>query len=64
MAATSFSDDIRLAGVIMKNEFLKQRRGKRLLIFGIITAMILIFITAALAAVDNDIVESPKAFCG
>ena len=63
MAATSFSDDIRLAGVIMKNEFLKQRRGKRLLIFGIITAMILVFITAALAVVDNDIVESPRAFC-
>jgi ABC-2 type transport system permease protein len=63
MAANSFSDDIRLAVVIMKNEFLKQMRGKRLLIFGIITGMILVCITAALALVDNPVIDSPKSFC-
>ena len=62
-ANLSFSDDIRLAVVIMKNEILKHMRGKRILVFGIIVALILVGITAALVLTKNNILDSPTLFC-
>ncbi len=43
-----FADDFRQAYVVMKNEITKYARGKKLMIFGIITVLILAVVTAAL----------------
>ena len=49
-ANISFKDDFRLAMVVMKNEFLKQKRGKRLYIYGALLLLIIVSLTGALLA--------------
>ena len=47
-ANNSFQDDVRLSVVIMKNEFLKQIRGKRIMVYGILMAIILAALTGVI----------------
>ena len=47
-ANNSFQDDVRLSVVIMKNEFLKQIRGKRIFVYGILMAIILAALTGVI----------------
>lgn len=59
-----FADDLRITFVVAKNEMKKHLRGKRIIIFGALLAVIFVAITAALVLLGDGLGDKPDQLAG
>ena len=59
-----FADDLRITFVVAKNEMRKHLRGKRIIIFGALLAVIFVAITAAFVLLGDGLGDDPEPLAG